>query len=177
VQPPELLVARERQVDLHALEVGPAVALAAEDPVERVVDLARAMRPELDVVRVHPRVHRGRHEPAALCVELGIRERNVRREVRVQAVERRPGAVALELDDVQRELVVPGDGAVLEFVGVLAAAASSSSSAPGATSNVSASTSMYSISTPYAVEQAERLRRGRGGRRRAVSGSAVSRRA
>ena len=47
VQPRELLVARERQVDLQALQIRPAVAFAREDAVERVVDVARAVRPEL----------------------------------------------------------------------------------------------------------------------------------
>ena len=120
VQPRELLVAGERQIDLQALEVRPAVALAREDAVERVVNDASAVRPELDVVRVHPRVHRRRHEPQALAAELVIREPYVVGERLAEARERRPRPVALELDDVQRELVVPRDVAVRELVGQLA---------------------------------------------------------
>ncbi len=65
-------------------------------------------------------MHRGRHEPHSLAAERVVREANVGGELGAQARQRAPRPVALELDDVQRELVVPGDGAVLEFVGVLA---------------------------------------------------------
>jgi hypothetical protein len=64
---------------------------------------------------LHPRVHGRRHEPQTFAAELRVRERDVGREFLAQAREW-PRAVALELDDVECELVVPRDRAVLELV-------------------------------------------------------------
>ena len=59
----ELFVVGERQVDVHALQVGPTVTATIKDSVEAFIDRAVVMRPQLHLFeRVHPRMHRSRHE-------------------------------------------------------------------------------------------------------------------
>ena len=66
MQPGELLVVREREVEVHRLQVRPPVPTAVEDPVQRRVDDAVLVRPQDGLPGgVHPRMHAGRKEAGA----------------------------------------------------------------------------------------------------------------
>jgi hypothetical protein len=117
----ELRVVGEGQVDVHALQVRPAVAAAVEDAIEGPVDHIVLVRPQTHFGgRIHPRMHRRRHQA------------RIQRREQAGRCARRPGtmrraassggrAVRLELDDVQRELVRPCDRAALDVEIELAA--------------------------------------------------------
>src|SRR5207237_4861452 len=54
----ELLVIAERKVDMHALDVGPTVTTAIEDPIVGPVDIRLILGPQHGfVARTHPWVH------------------------------------------------------------------------------------------------------------------------
>jgi hypothetical protein len=109
VEPAELVVVGEGQVDVRALEVAPAVAPAAEDAVVGAVDLVVLVRPEAVSRGVHPGVHRRGHEAAFM----GSSSVDPRTWPGTSSA--RPssdgGPLGLELDDVEGELVRPRDGA------------------------------------------------------------------
>ncbi len=65
-------------------------------------------------------MHRVAHEPAPRRVELRVRERDVVGERAAEAGQAPARAVAVELEHVQRELVVPRDVAVRELFDELA---------------------------------------------------------
>jgi hypothetical protein len=117
VQSAELVVAREGEVEMRALQVRPAVAAAVEDAVEGVVDLVRAVWPELEVARgVHPGMHRGRQHAGAHRRELLVHAPQLAVESVGDAPEARHGPVRLDLDHVACELVRPGERAALDLV-------------------------------------------------------------
>ncbi len=58
---------------MHTLQVGPAMALAGENPIKGTVDLASFLAPELHGSRVHPWMHAGWHQPQAVLNEQIVR--------------------------------------------------------------------------------------------------------
>ena len=113
----QLGVAGERQVDVHALHVGPGVAAAIEDAVVGGVDLGVFVRPEPGLAaRVHPGMHAGRHEA---CAER--REACVHRAHRVlkalgERFEPRFRALAFQFQKVQHQLVRPAEAAEVQRI-------------------------------------------------------------
>jgi hypothetical protein len=122
VQTAKFLVIGERQVDVHALQVRPAVPAAIEDAIERLVDDVVLVRPEPELALwIHPRMHgrgeqgRGRRpqEPAH-AADVLVKQR-------CQPAQRRHRAVALHLDHMQRQLVGPSDATEIHLQLVAAA--------------------------------------------------------
>ena len=114
----ELLVIPEREIDVNALEVGPAVTAAVEDAVERLVDAVVLVRPELRLrLRAHPRVHRRRHQPGTERTQYPVDPLGIAVEDIGEARQVRPGTVRLQLDDVQNQLVGPGQLVDLDLGG------------------------------------------------------------
>jgi hypothetical protein len=63
MQARKLRVAAEWQVDMHALQIGPAMRVAVENARIGIVDCGIAMRPATRLgARVHPWMHGGRHQ-------------------------------------------------------------------------------------------------------------------
>ena len=109
VQAGELGVAREGQIQMHALQVGLAVLAAAEDAVVGPVDLGLGVRPQPRLAGgIHPRMHAGRHQPRAERREPGVDRAHLVLEAGRQEFERRLRAGVLELDEVEHDLVGPG---------------------------------------------------------------------
>ena len=73
VQPRELHVVRERQIDVRALDVGPAVPPAIENAIVGLIDLAVLLGPEhrLDG-RLHPWMHAGGHQACRHGLERAV---------------------------------------------------------------------------------------------------------
>ena len=117
MQARELLVTRERQVEVCALQVRPAVSRASEDPVESVVDFGVLVGPELGLgERVHPRMHGPGHEPRTQRCQLLVGPAHV---VMKSAHQPRQGgsrSCGLELEDVEGELVRPADAVDLRLL-------------------------------------------------------------
>ena len=73
VQSSEFLFTGERQIEMDALQVGPAVGAAAENAVIFRVDFMILMRPEHGVLRrIHPWMGRRWHEAGAARREQGV---------------------------------------------------------------------------------------------------------
>ena len=64
MQARELRVVGKGQVDVHALDIRPAMAAAIEDPVVAPIDIGIFLLPQHRLRgRIHPRVHGRRHQP------------------------------------------------------------------------------------------------------------------
>ena len=81
MQSSEFFVVREREVEVSALEIRPSVTLTPENAIEGSIDFVVFVRPQPSLgFRVHPRMHRPRHEPSAeirepiLCGEHAVME-------------------------------------------------------------------------------------------------------
>ena len=108
VQPGELLVTPEGQVHVHALQVGPAMPLAAENAVEGAVDLAVLMGPQHGFRgRVHEGMDGGGHEPAAKAGQDGVDLAHMGGEDGGQSRQGRSRTVAFELQDMGHQFVGP----------------------------------------------------------------------
>ncbi len=115
VQPGELGVVGKRQVQMDGLQVGPAVPAAIEDAVERLVDEAVIVRPNHHLaVRVHPGMHGGGQQPGPERLEEGIDAADAGVELGGKRGQRAGRLGRLQLDDVGRQLVRPGDLADLD---------------------------------------------------------------
>ncbi len=87
-----------------------------EDAVERAVDLVVLVWPEDELtVGVHPWMHARGHEARAQRLQDGLHAADVLLEHGAQAVEVRARAASLHLDDVQGQLVGPGDVAEVDL--------------------------------------------------------------
>jgi hypothetical protein len=110
VQPGEFGVVGEGQVEVHALQVGLAVLPAAEDAVVRPVDRRPGVRPQLRVGRgVHPGMHGGGHEARAEGSQRPVDAPDFGLKACDQRLERGVGAGVLDFDEVQHDLVGPGE--------------------------------------------------------------------
>lgn len=108
----EFRIVGEWEVEVDGLEVSPAVAFAAEDPVEAGVDIGAVVGPEFTfLVGVHPRVH-GRGEELALeGFEQLVDVLDFCLEEAGQVVEFRGGAAGFELNHMEGEFIGPFDEA------------------------------------------------------------------
>ena len=91
----------ERQVDVHALQVRPAVAAAVEDAVVRPVDRRRVLRPQhaSPSTRIHPRMHRRWASDARSRAEQTVRRAVISSWKRARQARRaRRGRDVLDLD-------------------------------------------------------------------------------
>ncbi len=114
VQPAELAIVGERQAQARALHVRPAVGAAVEDPVVCGIDAGGIVGPEPCLARrVHPGMHRRRHEARAVLGKRRVGACDPGVEAPDQRLEVRRGSLVLELDHVGDELVRPAElGAV-----------------------------------------------------------------
>jgi hypothetical protein len=120
VQALELLVVRERKVDVHALEVGPAMTTTVEYRVVRPVDRRPGVRPQPGfVARVHPRVHPGAEQARAVRGEHRIEPLRLVLEGVTSDGQKTSRKGILDLDQVQSKLVghaeLAGDGFLDHF--------------------------------------------------------------
>jgi hypothetical protein len=108
MNPCELVVVREREVDVCALQVRPTMSSTIEDAVERLIDHVVLMRPK---ARLAEGVHPGMHSPGQEGAPEG-REQvpdlvHLLAEDSTGGHEIRDGTSRLDLDDVEGEFVGP----------------------------------------------------------------------
>ncbi len=116
MQAGELGVVGKRQIELHALQVGPAMCLAAENAVISPVDDGIVVGPQPRFgERVHPRVHGGGHEPRAQGFEQPVDGSNFGLEGGGKGLEGGIGGRVLEFDQVQHQLIRPAELPPLHF--------------------------------------------------------------
>ena len=112
----ELLVIAEGQVDMYALDVGPAVTTAIEDPIIGSVDIRLILGPQHRfVARTHPRVHSRRQKASGDWLENIIRGAYLALEVCLQRFEVRCRSDILYLDYVGDKLIGPSKLAALDI--------------------------------------------------------------
>src|SRR5437868_14753636 len=115
----ELLVIAEGKVDMYALDVGPAVTTAIEDPIIGPVDIRLILGPQHRfVARTHPRVHSRRQKASGDWLENIIRGAYLALEVCLQRFEVRCRSDILYLDYVSDKLVGPSKPAALDVRGL-----------------------------------------------------------
>jgi hypothetical protein len=108
MEPCELVIAPEGQIDVHALEIGPAMPLAIEDAVEGLVYLAVLVGPQHGFLgRVHEGMGACGHEPSAEPFQDGIHLAHMGGENGGQSRQGRGRAVAFELDHMGHQLIGP----------------------------------------------------------------------
>ena len=115
MEPGELFVAIEREVEVQALRVHPPVRATIEDAVVGRVDLALLVWPEHRVTRFHERMCAAAHEAGADGVETRVHLSCLLGEERGHPLQARNGTGRLGLEDMERELVRPLRGTAIEL--------------------------------------------------------------
>jgi hypothetical protein len=121
VQAGEFAVAVKGKVQVDALQVGPPVPAAVEDPVIRLVDHPVPVRPELRLPgRVHEGVHPRGHQHPPQGQQQRVDFSDVPGEGRGKPGKRGHRTVGLKLHHVEGHLVGPAERPLLDLVDVLA---------------------------------------------------------
>ena len=116
MQPGELIVAGKREVEVGALQVGPAMAAAVEDGVVEVVDLMGIVRPQHHLPpRIHPRVGPARQQHRAMTGEQAVDELDIAMKIGGRALQVGGRAVGLQLEHMGRQFVRPGDRPIVDI--------------------------------------------------------------
>ena len=115
MQPGELVIVGEGQVEVHALQVGLAVLPAAEDAVVGLVDGRVVVGPQTRFGGgVHPRMHAARHEAGTEGRQQPVDDADLGLEAGGKGFERGLGADVLELDEMQHDLVGPAEASAID---------------------------------------------------------------
>ena len=101
----EFIVAVKREVQVRTLQVCPAVALAVEDAVVRLVDVVAVVRPQLHFGGVHEGVRGAGQQHGADFFEFLVRAADFVEEPLAESVEGGLGVRALEFEHVAHEFV------------------------------------------------------------------------
>ncbi|OIQ70291.1 hypothetical protein GALL_480980 [mine drainage metagenome] len=109
VQAGKFVIAGERQVEVHALQIGPAMASAVEGAVVALVNFRMLVRPQAGFrTRVHPGMHGAGHEARAPGFEQAVDMPDLGLEERRQGLECRDRRRVFELGHMQHQFVGPG---------------------------------------------------------------------
>ena len=109
MQAGKLGVVAEGEIDLHALQVGPAVRSTIEDPVVRAVYACALAGPQPRVgFGVHPVVHPRRHEAGPESAQPGIHLPYFSMKACGERLEVRRRLRVLQLHHVRNQLIGPG---------------------------------------------------------------------
>ncbi len=101
---------------MNALQIGPPVAPAIEDPIVVLIDRTIVVRPEPGLCHgIHPGVHRRRHQPASQRRQEAIDSAHVPLKSFRQRLESRRGLRHLQLDQVQHQLVGPRNSVQIDL--------------------------------------------------------------
>ena len=157
VQPAELVVAGKRQIQMHALQIRPAMPAAVEDAIKRFVDGPVLMRPEAHFAAgsIHGCIAaasaaRRAAQAAALITHLVLKARPA------PATTARIGSLVFSSTTCRTSSFDQGCRRARHPRHSRRRPPATDSSAIGRTSSVSASTTMYSISTPKASNRCKR---------------------
>ena len=117
VQAGEFEIIGKGQVEMDALQVGPAVPLAAEYPVVGPVDRPVIVGPEPRLARgIHPGMHCRWHKQPSQRLEQAVDLSDLLGENRSQPGQGRHGAIGFEFNHMQRQLIRPAERPHLHLV-------------------------------------------------------------